>query len=352
MKIIHLIAVALLSAVLVVACHPPPAATVREEPSVGAYRPPTIRLKWRGTNLSGAEFGAKQPGTFGVDYTYPRPADVDYFVAAGMNYLRVPFTHERLQRTAGGELDDAEWTRLSALVTYATSKGLVVTIEPHNSARYYGRIVTAAEFGDLWSRVAGRLKDNALVSLNLTNEPHDMSTEVWVALANAGLREIRRVGFKGLVMVPGNGWTGGAHWGSSWYGTSNAVAMLKVVDPAANMVFEVHQYLDADAGGGGKECVSVDVGVQRLAGFVAWLRANKRVGFLGELGAPNTPTCKEAVRRTLAYVEEQYDLWLGWAWWSAGPWWGRDYQLSIQPLDGADRPQMAWLKPFLPCATR
>lgn len=320
--------------------------------------PPRIQLRHRGTNLSGGEFGVAIPGVYGRDYLYPGPPEVDYFLARGMNHFRIPFRHERLQRRVKGPLDEEEWQRLLALVTYATSKGASVTIEPHNSARFGEALLLETEFGDFWGRVAIRLKTHAAadrIFLNLTNEPHDIPTERWVALANAALKEIRRVGFEGLVLTPGNAWTGAGHWASDWYGTPNSKALLAVVAPKSNSAFEAHLYLDKDASGAG-DCLSEAIGVERLTVFVDWLRANKRLGFLGELGAPNTPTCQKAIARTLAYVEETaYDVLLGWAWWSAGVWtFATTYPLSIGPTKAGepDKPQMRWLMEWLkPCST-
>ena len=46
-------------------------------------------------------------------------------------------------------------------------------------------------------------------------------------------------------------------------------------------------------------------------------------------------------------MEAAPDVWLGWAWWAAGPWWS-DYMFTLEPKpDGTDRPQMAWLAPHL-----
>lgn len=40
---------------------------------------------YKGVNLAGAEFGAGTlPGTYGLDYTYPTPGEVDYFTGKGM----------------------------------------------------------------------------------------------------------------------------------------------------------------------------------------------------------------------------------------------------------------------------
>ena len=318
------------------------------------------RLTSRGVNLSGAEFGACCPGRLGLDYGYPTNADVDLFVARGFTHLRVPFRHERLQRALRADLDPGEWTRLEALIAYAAGRRLTVAIEPHNFARYNGAVLNEIAMGDLWGRIATRIAAKPyahLVMFNLTNEPHDLTTERWLALAQAGVREIRRVGSKAVIIVPGNAWTSAANWSSTYYGTPNSAIMQQVTDPGS--VFEVHLYLDQDSSGkyASGDCVNETVGVDRLRNFVTWLKQHKRVGYLGEIGAPNTPRCRVAVTNTLRSVEAEPALWTGWAWWSAGARWRPDYQLSLQPIlvDAggapvfADRPQMEWLRPFLSC---
>jgi len=43
-------------------------------------------------------------------------------------------------------------------------------------------------------------------------------------------------------------------------------------------------------------------------------------------------------------MESNSDVWQGWTWWAAGPWWG-NYMYSLEPTANGDAPQMAWLKP-------
>jgi endoglucanase len=314
-----------------------------------------------GVNLAGADFGeGNLPGTYEEDYIYPSAADVDPFLARGANVFRVPFRWERLQPVANGELDVVELARLDGLVSYITSRGATVVLDPHNYARYFGQVVgvdiPASALGDFWGRLAAIYRKNRRVIFGLMNEPNTMPTEVWLDAANVAIAAIRSAHAYNLVLVPGNAWTGARQWDDSWYGTPNAVVMTGVVDPAHNFAFDVHQYFDSDASGtygvpayegAPSSCESMIVGTLRVALFTAWLRATGNKGFVGELGVPpSDATCLAALDDFLATLDENSDVFLGWTYWAAGPWWG-DYPLSVQPNDdGSDKPQMAVLAPY------
>jgi endoglucanase len=313
---------------------------------------------YRGVSLAGAEFGADAwghgalPGSYGADYIYPNATEVAYFAGQRMNTVRLPFRWERLQPTLQAAFNAAEWARLDGFVASATAQGATVVLDPHNYARWYTNVVGStgapnAAFADLWSRLASAYKGNPQVVFALMNEPHDMGTEAWLAAANAALAAIRAAGAGNLVLVPGNGWTGAHSWGQSWYGSPNASVMLGVVDPADHYAYEVHQYLDSDSSGNSPTCVSATIGVERLTAFTAWLRSHARHGFLGEMAGADNATCRAAIDQMLAYLSANRDVWSGWTWWAAGPWWG-SYMFSLEPQGGHDAAQMAWLRPYLP----
>ena len=313
---------------------------------------PALGAFMAGTNLSGAEFGAA-PGVYGTNYIYPPHSDVDYFVGKGFRVFRIPFLWERMQPTLGQPLDSTELGRLTDLVSYATSQGAHVLIDPHNYARYKGQVigatgsaVTAANFAAFWSQLAAAFSANPLVVFGLMNEPHDMATELWLADANAAIAAIRSAGATNVIFVPGNGWTGAHSWTQSSYGTPDSTVMLGVADPLHNYVFEVHQYLDADSSGTSATCASTTIGSQSLVDFTSWLQKNHLRGFLGEFGAANNPTCLSALTDMLSAIDQHHDLWVGWTWWSAGPWWG-SYMYSIEPANGVDAPQLATLEQHL-----
>jgi endoglucanase len=306
----------------------------------------------RGVNLAGADFGEDElPGVYDQSYTYPTPDEVDYFVGKGMNVFRVPFRWERLQPELGGDFDPDEQARLQAIVEYATAQGASVLVDPHNYARYAGALIgegpSVQEFAGFWARLAQLFSENPRVLFGLMNEPHDVAAEDWLAAANAAVAAIRDAGATNLILVPGTNWTGAESWSDDWGFGRNAEVMQGLVDPADHFLFEVHQYLDADSSGSGSECVSEAIGEQRLTEFTGWLRSHSYRGFLGEFGAPATPTCLAALDNTLSHVDANADVWAGWTYWAAGPWWD-DYSFSVEPAGGVDKPQMSVLSAHLP----
>lgn len=305
-------------------------------------------LTYTGVNLAGADFGEQSlPGTFGTDYTYPTHAEVDYFVSKGMNVFRLPFRWERLQRAQFGSFDAAEQARIDDFVSYATSRGASVVLDPHNYARYYGQVigqgVPVEAFADFWTRLANRYKNNSRVIFGLMNEPNSMPTELWRDDANRAIQAIRSTGATNLILVPGNAWTGAHSWTQSWYGTPNAVAMLAITDPLNNYAFDVHQYLDSNYSGTSEQCVSATIGAEKLVEFTNWLRQYNRRGFLGEFGGGRNETCYAALDNMLSYLDANREVWVGWTYWAAGPWWG-EYIFTLEPTNCptncTDRPQM------------
>jgi endoglucanase len=310
-----------------------------------------------GVNIAGAEFnGRKIPGLPNKDYFYPSKATIDYFASKGMTTIRVPFLWERLQPQLDGALDAAEFRRLDDVVRYANAKGLYVVLDVHNYAAYRRNVigspdVPVAALAGLWGPLAAQYKANTKVGFGLMNEPKGLPTETWLAAANAAIAAIRQSGANNLVFVPGNGWTGAHSWLSHGYGTSNAEVMPGVVDPAGHYVYEVHQYLDSNYSGTHPECRNETVGVTTLTAFTAWLRQQGKRGFLGEFGAGTDATCMAALDAMLKFIDDNRDVWVGWTYWAAGAW-PPSYFTSVQPADGADRPQMAILLSHLEHARR
>jgi endoglucanase len=324
-------------------------------------------MPYRGVNLAGAEFGiasdgtGQNPGTHGGAYIYPDPSyasgySANYFLQKGMTTFRLPFRWERLQRTRRAAFDAAELTRLRTTVNRLTSQGAVVLLDPHNYARYGTAYIGSAsvpnaDFADFWSRLATEFKGNPNVLFGLMNEPYGLPTEQWVGSANAAIAAIRATGATNLILVPGNAWSGAHSWTQNWYGTANSVAMLAIRDPGNNYAFEVHQYFDSGYSGATTTCLSATTGADQMRSLTAWLRANGKKAFLGEFATGTSATCLTALDGLLTYMEQNADVYLGWTWWAAGPWWGSSWT-SLEPTStGADKPQMDVLERHLAAVT-
>lgn len=309
---------------------------------------------YRGVNLSGAEFGGcAKTAAYGTKYIYPSTQVFDTFLALGMNTFRLPFCWERLQPSANGPLDSAELGRLDSAVRYATGKGAYIVLDPHNYAAYWGKVLSSdsdsAAFADLWQKLAAQYKSNDHVIFGLMNEPHGLSSESWLNAANAAIAAIRKQQANNLILVPGTAWTGAHSWSSTSYGTPNAVTMLNVKDPANNYAYEMHQYLDSDSSGTHADCVSADIGAQRIAKATDWLKQNNRRGFLGEFGAANNAVCNDALNNLLAAVNQDAKVWIGWTYWSAGAWLG-NYMFALPLKDTGTTSQLDILKKYLSSA--
>jgi endoglucanase len=157
-----------------------------------------------------------------------------------------------------------------------------------------------------------------------------MDQNLVVRLNQAAINGIRSTGAQQPINVEGNAWTGAWTWTSR---SQNAATMVALRDPLDKIVFQMHQYLDTDGSGTHEACVSSTIGAERLKEATEWLRKNRKVGLLGEFAAGDNAQCKEAVKGMLAYMQKNSDVWKGWLWWSAGPWWG-NYMYNIEPKDG------------------
>jgi endoglucanase len=222
----------------------------------------------------------------------------------------------------------------------------------HNGASYSGSIIGATALptdalGDLWRKLAARYAGNQQVIFGLMNEPNSLRTETWLEAANIAIAQIRAAGAKNLILVPGNGWSSARDWAGGGYGTPNSEAMLKVADPGDNFAYEVHQYFNADFTGFTPDCQSTDIGISTLTPVTEWARKHGRRVFLGEIGVGSDRTCLDALDRTMRFMADNNDVWMGWTYWAGGSWWPQDYFTSVQPLGGRDRPQMKILEKYI-----
>ncbi|KAK7033176.1 OPT oligopeptide transporter protein-domain-containing protein [Favolaschia claudopus] len=296
------------------------------------------KFKYFGVNESGAEFGNTViPGTWGKDFTFPAPSSID--VNAGFNFFRMPFLMERLVPPATGitgPFNSAYLANITTSVNYITGKGAYVALDPHNFMIYNGAAISStSDFQKFWTNLAGQFKSNTHVVFDVMNEPHDIPASTAFALNQAAVNGIRASGATSqLILVEGlSCLLRILTFCIAWSSSGNAAAFTAIKDPNNNLAVEMHQYLDSDGSGTSATCVSSTIGVERISNATAWLKSNNLKGFLGEIGAGNNAACISAVSGALCSMQ-QSGVWIGAAWWAAGPWWDTYFQ-SIEPPNGA-----------------
>jgi len=306
----------------------------------------TQGLVYQGVNISGAEWAShKIPGRFDYDYIFPIPSEIDYFANKGMNIIRVPFLWERMQPQAYGAFDATYLGRYDAVVAKATSRNLMTIVDPHNFGKYNGLLVGVPGghpnevLADLWTKLATRYKDNPKIIFGVMTEPvgKKLTSTTWLATAQASINAIRATGATNLILVPG------AYWGSAnEFVELNAKQMIKITDPLNNFAYDVHQYLDYDGSGTHRDCLPPADAVATLSGFTNWLRANNRRAMLTEFGVVADSNALASLAAMIQYMHANSSQWLGYTYWSAGPWW-QDYMFGVEPRKGKDRPQLTTL---------
>jgi Ca2+-binding RTX toxin-like protein len=186
---------------------------------------------------------------------------------------------------------------------------------------------TPAQFADFWKKMAVQFKDYpALVGYDLMNEPHGMPVAgVWKAAAQAATDAIRTVDMDNVIYIEGEGWSG-AH---SWMKYNSG---LIINDPANKIVYQAHQYFDDNNSGTYDETYEGEnayamVGVDRLKGFVDWLKANNLKGMIGETGVPSSdPRWLEVMKNALDYMKaNDLDVTL----WGGGTWFPTTYSMYM-----------------------
>ncbi|KAL4727234.1 hypothetical protein ACLX1H_006135 [Fusarium chlamydosporum] len=291
------------------------------------------KFLFTGSNEAGGEFGETNlPGKLDKDYTWPTTKSIDTLASTGMNTFRVGFRMERMTPSGiTGNIDETYFKGLESVVNHITSKGNYAVIDPHNYGRFNNQIIqSSADFGTWWTKVAKRFANNSHVIFDTNNEYHDMENSLVADLNQAAINAIRKAGATSqYIFVEGNSYTG-AH---SWVSSGNGEALKNLKDPQNKIIYQMHQYLDSDNSGTHEECVSSTIGAERVKEATKWLKDNKKRGIIGETAAGPNTQCIEALKGELQYLHDNSDVWTGWLYWAAGPWWG-DYMYSMEPETG------------------
>jgi endoglucanase len=315
---------------------------------------PNHGLPAGGVNLAGADFG-EVPGTHGKEYLYPSRKHIDYYRGLGFDIVRLPFKWERLQPQVNGAFAAGEQNLLVDLVTYATSTGVQIILDPHNYAKRRvpdddwkiehgigAAAVPPSAFSDFWVRLSELFKHDDRVVFGLMNEPVGLKPAPWLEIVNGTIAAIRATGAKNLILVPGVEYTG-AH---SWFAVGND-AMAGVVDPTGRFAFDVHQYFDGNSSGTQPDAVSGTIGSERIQPFQDWARKHGFKAVLGEFCGGRNAASYNALHDICQEMSANSDVWLGWAAWAGGPRWPESDMFNLEPwTDGRVREQTAILAQY------
>ncbi|KAI0484319.1 glycoside hydrolase family 5 protein [Xylariaceae sp. FL0804] len=313
------------------------AATVAGVLAVPRATPPRKRasgFQFVGVSESGAEFGSTAlPGELNKDYTFPNTSAIQILINKGMNTFRIPMLMERFTpNNLTGPVNETYAAGLDSTVKYITDAGAYAIVDAHNYGRFYGDIITdVAAFGDWWTTMASRYRNNSRVIFDINNEYHDEDNALVASLNQQAIDAIRATGATSqYIFAEGNSWTGAWTWVSS--GTD--MGMGNLTDPVpGKLVYEMHQYLDSDGSGTSATCVNGSIGQERIEAATQWLKQTGKVGIIGETAGGANAVCVEALQGMLGYMQNNTDVWSGWLWWGAGPWWG-DYIYGMEPPSG------------------
>nr|WP_237509560.1 DUF4214 domain-containing protein [Pseudomonas oryzihabitans] len=302
-----------------------------------------------GLNLSGAGFAAQVlPGVNGTHYIFPTESYFSQWRARGVQLIRFPIIWERLQPALGGPLDPTYAGLIDRTFGYADKYGMKIILDLHNYMRYRGVVigtgnVSYSHYQDVMTRIAQRWSGRpSLFAYDVMNEPHDAVAQ-WAIAAQYAINGVRSIDSTRPIMIEGNGWAEATRW-PQWNDS-----LLALKDPANNLIFQAHTYFDGAGGGGNYTVTSAsaypdDYGIQRVKPFVDWLKKNGKRGMIGEFGIPDSdPRWNVIMGRMLAYLKQNC---IPATYWAAGPGWA-NYNLSVEPINGADRPQWATLKAYL-----
>jgi len=105
----------------------------------------------------------------------------------------------------------------------------------------------------------------------------------------------------------------------------------------------MHQYLDSDGSGTHPDFLSVPDSVATLSGFTAWLLANHKTAFLGEIGVTSAAGALADLSAMMQYMHANPTAWTGISYWTAGQWYPANYMFSVEPMNGQPTPQMQTL---------
>ncbi len=359
--------------------------------------------------LINAEFGFRfgTGTTLNVNYSVPRAAEVAYLAANGYTRTRLPIKWEMLQPVLSdarpnaatiailgqpGAFHPLYQAQITSVLDAHAAAGIKCVLDLHNYCRYRdfvyqpdgsvigltkpvdpllfpyttdnnqvhelifalapGATLTQAAFVDFWTRAATLWKNHpGLGGYGLMNEPYNLPSpgqitqsfdgtedlHTWPTYAQAAINAIRAIDPVTPIYLDGN--TDSAAW---TLGARNPDWPLA----GANLIYEVHMYLDAGSSGqrfdfdsevargfsanSGAGSITLDTGWQRLQPAVEWAAPRGLKVALAETGMPiDDPRWQEMYQRLTDYAfANNVDVYH----WNAGNFWShRNAAISFTP---------------------
>lgn len=306
-----------------------------------------------GITLNGAEFGNNNlPGIYKKDYIYPTEQEIKYFAQKGIQLIQLPIRWERVQHKLGAELDNNQLQLINNFIATCKNYQVDVIVSIQNYGRYKinqieyplgSAQVPYIQFRSFWKKFAGALKNHSnIYGFNIMAEPYNMGENVWSNAAQEAIYGIREVDATHAIIIDGNSYA----CAEKWVEYSDELKYLE--DPNNNILYDAHCYFDTDCSGtyanGYNSDINPQIGVQKAAPFINWLKKNNKRGYFGEFGVPkNDSRWITVLDNFLNYIQKNN---VGGCYWGAGQWW-KNYQLSVEPLQGKDQPQMLVLNRYL-----
>ncbi len=292
------------------------------------------------------------PGILNQDYIYPSEDDIQYFVKKGFKIMTLPFKWERIQHLPGEKLDSLELSEIKQFITRCCKYNVQVTLTMQNFAVYQkenkehllgSSKLTIRHYKEVWKKIATALSDQKnIYAYDIMNEPRKIFDRAWFNAAQNVINGIREVDTLVHIIVDGEN----SSFAFDWKFDNTKLKDLK--DPYEKIIYDAHCYFDFDHSGryDTKFIRKVDpnIGVASVQPFVEWLKKYNKKGIIGEFGVPaNDERWLVVMDNFLSYINKNG---ISANYWAAGPWW-KDYPLSINPIDGKDRPQMQILEKYL-----
>jgi len=300
------------------------------------------KVKYGGVNIAGFEFSVDTSGNRNIngaqDVSLNGTLQMQHFVNdLGMNAFRLPVAWQYLvNNVLGGPLDPVGFAKYDKLVQGCLGTGAdLCIVDVHNYARWNGAIVgqggpTNAQFASIWTLLATKYGSQPRIAFDIINEPHNLDINLWAATNTAVVAAIRQAGATNMILLSGMDFAS-----AGAFPKNSGPAMLGVKNPdgsTTNLVFNVHQYLDADYSGTNPECAYNNV--DNFAALANWLRANKRQAFITETGGGNVVSCNTLLCQELDAINASPDVFIGVTVWAAGAF-QPTYMLSTVPVQQA-----------------